>query len=58
LTALDSVKPLKALAMSKHVNAKQIADRMMKTTAIIFQIGGAAGQYQHYFKPRMTAYRN
>ncbi len=55
LTALDTVKPLKALAMSKHVHAKQIADRIMKTTAIILQIGGAAGQYQHYFKPRMTA---
>jgi hypothetical protein len=58
LTALDTVKPLKALALSKHVHAKQIADRMMKTTAIILQIGGAAGQYQHYFKPRMTACKN
>jgi len=55
LTAMDTVKPLKALAMSKHANAKQIADRMMKTTAIILQLGGGAGQYQHYFKPRMTA---
>lgn len=55
LTALDTVKPLKALTMSKHAHAKQITDRMMKTTAIILQIGGAAGQYQHYFKPRMTA---
>jgi hypothetical protein len=55
LTALDSVKPLKALAMSKHAHARQVTDRMMKTTAIILQIGGAAGQYQHYFKPRMTA---
>ncbi len=50
LSALDTVKPLKALAMSKHVHAKQIADRMMKTTAIILQIGGTAGQYQHYFQ--------
>jgi len=55
LTAMDTVKPLKALAMSKHANAKHIADRMLKTTAIILQIGGASGQYQHYFKPRMTA---
>ena len=55
LTALDTVKPLKALAMSKNAQAKQIADRMMKTTAIILQLGGAGGQYQHYFKPNMTA---
>jgi hypothetical protein len=56
LTAMDTVKPLKALAMSKHANAKQIADRMMKTTAIILQLGGGSGgQYQHYFKPRLTA---
>ena len=55
LSALDTVKPLKALATSKHAQAKSIADRMLKTTAIILQIGGAAGQYQHYFKPRMTA---
>jgi hypothetical protein len=56
LTAMDTVKPLKALASSKHAHARQIADRMMKTTAIILQLGGAsAGQYQHYFKPRLTA---
>ncbi len=56
LTAMDTVKPLKALASSKHAHARQIADRMMKTTAIILQLGGGSGgQYQHYFKPRMTA---
>ncbi|PZM79025.1 MAG: hypothetical protein DKT66_21295 [Candidatus Melainabacteria bacterium] len=56
LTAMDTVKPLKALASSKHANARQIAARMMKTTAIILQLGGGSGgQYQHYFKPRLTA---
>lgn len=56
LTAMDTVKPLKAMVGSKNAHAKQIADRMMKTAAIILQIGGmSGGQYQHYFKPRMTA---
>ncbi len=55
LSAIDTVKPLTAMVLSKNAHAKQIADRMMKTTAIILQIGGAAGQYQHYFKPRMAA---
>ena len=56
LTAMDTVKPLKAMVGSKNAHAKQIADRMMKTTAIIMQIGGMrGGEYQHYFKPRMTA---
>ncbi|PZM79026.1 MAG: hypothetical protein DKT66_21300 [Candidatus Melainabacteria bacterium] len=56
LSAIDSVKPLKALACSSHPNARKIAGRMMKTTAILMQLGGSSGeQYQHYFRPRMTA---
>lgn len=57
-TALDTIAPLKAMVKSSHPEAKKIADRMMKTTAIILQIGGGAGQYQHYFRPRMTAMGN
>lgn len=53
-SAIDTVAPLKALVKSNHPEAKKIASRMMKTTAILVQIGGA-GEYQHYFKPRMTA---
>ncbi|MBC7999866.1 MAG: hypothetical protein IAF58_18065, partial [Leptolyngbya sp.] len=52
------IAPLKAMVKSNHPEAKKIADRMMKTTAIILQIGGGAGQYQHYFRPRMTAMGN
>lgn len=55
ISALDSVKPLKAIVASRHPQARKVASRMMKTTAIIMQLGGAGGQYQHYFKPRMTA---
>lgn len=54
-SALDSVKPLKALVQSNHPEAKKVAARMMKTTAVVMQLGGGAGEYQHYFKPRMSA---
>jgi hypothetical protein len=56
LSAMDSVSPLKALASSKHADAKHVTDRMIKTTAIMLHLGGSGGQYQHYFKPRLTAY--
>jgi hypothetical protein len=55
LSAIDSVKPLKALAASSHPNARKISGRMLKTTAILMQLGGAREQYQHYFRPHMTA---
>lgn len=55
ISALDTVKPLRALASSKSPHARQIAQRMIKTTAIMLQLGGNAGQYQHYFKPSLTA---
>lgn len=55
ISALDTVKPLRALASSKNVVARQIAQRMIKTTAIMLQLGGNGGQYQHYFKPSLTA---
>lgn len=53
-SALDTVAPLKALVKSNHPQAKKIAARMIKTTAILVQLGGG-GEFQHYFKPRMTA---
>lgn len=56
ISAMDTVKPLKAMTVSKNAQAKHIADRMMKTTAILMHLsGGNAGQYQYFFKPRMTA---
>lgn len=55
ISALDTVKPLKMLAASRHPNARKIAGRMMKTTAILMQMSGSREQYQHYFRPQMTA---
>lgn len=54
-TALDSVTSLRAMVQSNHPQAKKIAARLMKTTAVVMQLGGGQGEYQHYFKPRMTA---
>gem|GEM_PF-993607 len=56
LSALDTIVPLKALASSKHADAKQVTDRMIKTTAVMLHLSSGGGQYQHYFKPRLTAY--
>lgn len=55
LSAIDSVKPLKALAASTHPQARQIAGKMLKTAAIVLHLSNSNNQYQHYFKPRLTA---
>lgn len=54
-SAIQSVKPLQAVMSSKHPQAKQVANKMMKTTAILLHMGGNGGDFQHYFKPAMTA---
>jgi hypothetical protein len=54
-SAIQSVKPLQLVMSSKHPQAKQVANKMMKTTAILLHMGGNGGEFQHYFKPAMTA---
>lgn len=54
LSAMDSVLPLRAVCSSKHPNSKKLAQKMLKTTAVIMQLSGN-GDYQHYVKPRLTA---
>ncbi|MBX9951717.1 MAG: hypothetical protein K2Y39_21280 [Candidatus Obscuribacterales bacterium] len=54
ISAMDSVLPLKTMFKSYHPQGKQAAGHMLKTAAIVLQMNGA-GQYQHYFKPRLTA---
>lgn len=53
-SAISSIKPLQLVLSSKHPQAKQVANKMMKTTAILLHMGGK-GEFQHYFKPAMTA---
>lgn len=53
-SAIQTIKPLQAMMGSKHPQAKRVADRMMKTTAILLTLGGN-GEFQHFFKPALTA---
>jgi len=54
VSAMQSIKPLQAVMGSKHPQAKKVADRMMKTTAVLLTLGGK-GEFQHFFKPAITA---
>ncbi|MBX9671738.1 MAG: hypothetical protein K2X93_29385, partial [Candidatus Obscuribacterales bacterium] len=52
--AMKNIKPLQAIASSKHPQAKKVSSKLIKTTAILMHIGGGA-DYQHYFKAAITA---
>jgi hypothetical protein len=57
-SALGNVKQLRELFNSKHPEAQRLAGHLAKTTAIMSQLQGAghaAGEYQLYQHPRMTA---
>lgn len=54
ISAMDTVRPVKALFKALHPKGKQVADHMLKTSAIVMHLG-SGGKYQHYFKPRLTA---
>lgn len=55
LSAISNVKQLRALVRFKHPEAKKLADHMLKTTAIIWQLSGGKGcAYQQYSHPCMT----
>ncbi len=52
--AMKNIKPLQAMASSKHPQAKKVSSKLIKTTAILMHLGGGA-DYQHYFKAAITA---
>lgn len=54
ISAMDTVKPLKALIKCCHPEGKQAAAHMLKTAAVLLHMSGG-GSFQHYFKPRVTA---
>lgn len=54
ISAMDTVKPLRALVKCCHPQGKQAAAHMLKTAAVLLHLRGG-GQFQHYFKPRVTA---
>lgn len=58
LSAMAGVLPLRAIVESKHPQSKKIAERMMKTTAVLMHLGaGDQSDFQYYGKPRVTALR-
>ncbi|MBS2010960.1 MAG: hypothetical protein JST01_28165 [Cyanobacteria bacterium SZAS TMP-1] len=54
--AIGKIKQLKLLVNSNAPEAKRVSSHLLKTAAIVSQLGGAnAAQYQLYQHPRMTA---
>ncbi|MBX3137450.1 hypothetical protein KF707_14600, partial [Candidatus Obscuribacterales bacterium] len=54
-TAIQTIKPLKAVMTSSHPQSKKVSDRLVKTTAIILTMTNGQAEFQHYFKPALTA---
>jgi uncharacterized protein YkwD len=54
--ALNAVKPLKTIMTTNHPKAKSLSASLIKTTAILWHLNAAAGDYQLYPNPRATAY--
>lgn len=54
--AFSAVKPLKTLLSARNPKAKNMATRLMKTTAVLWQLSSGANDFQLYPKPRTTAF--
>ncbi len=54
-SAIQTIKPLKAVMSSTHPQAKKVSDRLIKTTAVILSMTSGKADFQHYFKPALTA---
>ncbi len=57
IQSLRVVLPLKQIVSSQHPGAKKIASRLLKTTAIMMQIGSANGPYVPVQRAQMTAWQ-
>jgi len=49
-------KPLKAIITSDNANAKKVAQRVIKTSAVIMQVSGNAAPFEHHVRPRRVAF--
>jgi len=54
IRAIGQIKQLRAMLTSDRAQAKKVANLLLKTTAIMQQLGGGSG-YQSYQHPRLTA---
>lgn len=56
LSAMEAVEPLKKVLTLKHPEARKLANQMLKTSAVLLQLGGSSSEdFKHHFKPKMTA---
>ncbi|MDZ4832701.1 MAG: hypothetical protein SGJ27_02755 [Candidatus Melainabacteria bacterium] len=53
-SAVSVVKPLKAMLASSDAEAKKVAARILKTSAVVMMVGGQA-QFDYHAKPRTVA---
>ncbi len=53
-SAVNVVRPLKAMLNSNDVNAKKVAARILKTSAVVMMVGGQA-PFDFHAKPRTVA---
>ncbi len=58
LSAMEAVEPLKKVLTLRHPEARKLAGQMIKTSAVLLQLGGNAEEFKHHFKPKATALVN
>ena len=56
-SAIEAVKPLKSMILSKHHETSRVADHFLKTTAILMQLQSGGEDFRQVLHPQMTAYR-
>ncbi|MBX3154131.1 S-layer family protein [Candidatus Obscuribacterales bacterium] len=54
--AVQVMKPLKAIFASDNENAKKVAQRVLKTSAVIMQVSGNAAPFEHHVRARRVAF--
>lgn len=58
LSAMEAVEPLKKVLTLRHPEARKLAGQMIKTSAVLLQLGGNSEEFKHHFKPKATALVN
>ncbi len=55
LTAVNAVKPLKALLASKNHNAVQLSNKFLKTASIMLQLQSGGSAFRQVLRPEIAA---
>ncbi|MBX9668483.1 MAG: hypothetical protein K2X93_12735 [Candidatus Obscuribacterales bacterium] len=54
-SAVGTIGALNAIMNSDHVDARKLADRVLKTSAVVMQLDGGNSEYRYHTKPRAVA---